>query len=184
MFLSIGRRAKLRKELRLLKRDIVGEIHKFARDVAAAAHAAALQGIIDSTALASGGLSVFLHALDRCRSSGNGGEIDSVLSEIISDPSVANSVGIGKSGSEHLEAGDLRNHVGQMNSYLAEASSLLGIRPDDRSSALWLAAVRISAASGPPDEKLLVYIVQSRLLVGLIRLNFAKRVEAIGALMR
>jgi hypothetical protein len=38
--------------------------------------------------------------------------------------------------------------------------------------------------SDPRDENLLVYIVQSKLLVGLIRLNLAKRLEAIVALMR
>jgi hypothetical protein len=184
MFLSIGRTAKLRKELRLLKLDVVGEVYKFTKDVSEA-HGTERQGNIKSTALASGALSFFLYALDRAgRSSGNDTEIDTVLSEIISDPSVANLVGIGNSEREYSGAEDLRARIEQMNSHLAEASSLSGTSLDDRNSALWLAAVRISAESGPPDEKLLVYIVQSRLFVGLIRLNLAKRFEIIDALMR
>jgi hypothetical protein len=182
MFLSIGRTAKLGKELKLLELDIVGEVYKFTKDVSEA-HGASLQGSIKSTALASGALSFFLYALDRvCRSSGDDTEIGAVLSEIISAPSVADIVG--KFGRECSEAAGLRTHVEQMNSHLAEASSLTGTRLEDRNSALWLAAVRISAEAGPPEEKLMVYIVQSRLLIGLIRLNLVKRVEIIDALMR
>jgi hypothetical protein len=184
MFLSIGRKAKLGRELKLLKLNVVGEVCKFTKDVSEA-HGTALQGSIKSTALASGSLGFFLYALDRvCHSSCSDAEVDAVLSEIISDASLADLAGIGDSGTEYSEAGDLRARIERMNSHLAEASSLSGTRLNDRNSALWLAAVRISAEAGTPDEKLLVYVVQSRLLIGLIRLNLAKRVEIIVALMR
>jgi hypothetical protein len=183
MFLSIGREAKLGRELKLLKLNVVGEVCKFTKDVSEAHGTTVKRNNVKSTALASGALSFFLYALDRaCRSSCSGAEIDTVLREIVCDSSLADLVGIGNPGIEW--SGDLRVRIERMNSHLAEASSLLGTRLDDRNSAIWLAAVRISAEAGPLDEKLLVYIVQSRLFFGLIRLNLAKRVDIIVALMR
>jgi hypothetical protein len=184
MFLSIGRRAKLGRELKRLKLNVLGEVCKFITDVSEA-HGTAPQRSVKSTALASGALSFFLYALDRGgRSSCGDTAMDTVLSEIMSDTSLADLVEIRDPGRGHSEAGDLRARFERMNFHLAEASSLLGTRLDDRSSALWLAAVRISTESDPRDENLLVYTVQSRLLVGLIRLNLTKRLEAIVALMR
>jgi hypothetical protein len=184
MFLSIGRRAKLGKELKLLKLNVLGEVCKFASDVSGA-HATGPQRSVKSIALASGALGFFLYALDRVgRSSCGDAAIDTVLSEIISDASLADLVEIRDSGTGCSDAGDLRVRMERMNFHYAEASSVLGTRLDDRNSALWLAAVRISAKSDPQDENLLVYIVQSKLLVGFIRLNLAKRLEAIVALMR
>jgi hypothetical protein len=184
MFLSIGRRTKLGKELKLLKLNVLGEVCKFARDVSEA-RGTAPQRSVTSTALASGALRFFLYALDQVgRLSCGDAAIDTVLSEIMSDASLADLVEIRDPGRGHSEAGDLRVRIERMNFDLAEASSLLGTRLGDRNSALWLAAVRISVESDPRDENLLVYIVQSKLLVGLIRLNLAKRLEAIVALMR
>jgi hypothetical protein len=184
MFLSIGRTAKLGKELKLLKLNFVGEVCKFTKDVSEA-HGTSSRRSVKSTVLASGALSFFLYALDRVpRSSCNDAEIDTVLSEILSDASLADLMEIRDPGREYSEAADIRVRIERMNCHLAEASSLLSTRLDDRNSALWLAAVRISAEADPRDENLLVYIVQSRLLIGVMRLNLAKRLETIVALMR
>jgi len=128
MFLSIGRRTKLGKELKLLKLNVLGEVCKFARDVSEA-RGTAPQRSVTSTALASGALRFFLYALDQVgRLSCGDAAIDTVLSEIMSDASLADLVEIRDPGRGHSEAGDLRVRIERMNFDLAEASSLLGTR--------------------------------------------------------
>jgi hypothetical protein len=108
-----------------------------------------------------------------------------VLREIISDAWIAELFSGGEAaGREHSDIGDLRAELEQWNAHLAGAASLSGTKLDDRDSAIWLAAVRISVESAPPDQELLVHIVQSRLLFGLMGLNLAGRAETILALTR
>jgi hypothetical protein len=183
MLRSIGYRGKLGQQLKRLRLDIVGEVDKFTKNVSAAL-GIALQGRVKSDSLASGAFHFFLYALVRALTlKGNDAEVDAVLREVISSASVADL------SSETVEKAypnikDLRARVEQWNAHLAGTSSLTGTRLDDRNSALWIAAVHISAEAGPPEQELLIFIVQSRLLFGLMELNLARRAETILTLMR
>jgi hypothetical protein len=182
MSLPIGRNAKLRKQLTLLKLNIVGEVRKFTDDVSDVHHSSTRRRAAER-ALATGALSFFLYALEQaCRPSCTAAEIDIVLSGAATGASL-DLVNIQGVETARSEAEALPARMERMNSHLANASSLLGARLEDRDSALWLAAVVISAESDPSDQAVLVYLVQSRLLLGLIRLNLTKRVQAIVALM-
>jgi hypothetical protein len=179
---SFNRKLKLKKLLKELQVDITAEAAKFSGTVQSSI--TPYYGEPNQGVLMLGSLGFFLHALDRLSFRPN----NEALRETVFDPSVrelsrlfAKMAGALNPKLAATAEDDTLNYVERRGSEYWEAAGLLGSGPEDRSSALWLAACTIAADVGNPRQAAPVLIIQNGLLRGLSALKFPERVSRLVA---